>query len=126
MADLINLMRHFLLHCVICVGSDHFVHTHFFEKYLNFFGVFYLFLIWCHLVTFMAKIRMSVVGTVCANAQYRAPLFQLCNTYIEHIPLNSDALLSKDWPVLHFSIAVCLTRCVCVCVCGGGGGCGFA
>ena len=36
----------FLLHWVICVGGDLFIHTHFFLKNTWIFGVFYLFLIW--------------------------------------------------------------------------------
>ena len=62
MADLINLMRNFLLHWVICHACDFFVHTHFLLKNTV-----------PHLVD-MPKIWMSGVGTLCADAHYQASL----------------------------------------------------
>ena len=62
----------FILQWVICVWGDLFVHTHFLGKNFKFW-IFYLFLIWR---TFMPKMWMSGVGTLCANAHYRASLSQ--------------------------------------------------
>ena len=54
MAGLINLMRHFLFHWVVCFGGDLFVHTAiFFEKILDF--IFGGFLSVPHLVDNYAK-----------------------------------------------------------------------
>ena len=75
MANLINLIRHFLLHWVICFESYLFVHTPiFFWKILDFLGIFYLFLIW---TTIMPKLWMSGFGPLCAIARYWGSLFIL-------------------------------------------------
>ena len=63
----------------------------FFKNFLNFCAVFDLFLIW---LTFMPKLWMSGVGTLCANAHYRASLFSSMRHSLYFQPIADKAEIS--------------------------------